>query len=227
MTDYRTFRLSKINEAEFCHLKLLLFWPIFGMLFWFLERFYPARQYYVMYSRWDDLIPFCELFLIPYLFWFVYLVGMHLYTLLYDTNAFRKFMWFIIITYCVTIVIYFVFPTCQNLRPETFARDNLFTRFIENFYQFDTNTNVCPSLHVIGSVAVYYASQQTERFRTRGWKWVFGIITISICVSTVFMKQHSVLDVIAAMPVCYIAYKLIERKEYLYKESKNDYLPNT
>ena len=66
--DYRNFRLSKINTDEFRHVKLLLFWPLFGIMFSFVERFYHVGSYYVMHCAFDDAIPFCEWFLIPYLF---------------------------------------------------------------------------------------------------------------------------------------------------------------
>lgn len=33
MVDYRKFRLSKINTPEFSHLKMLIFWPLFGLMF--------------------------------------------------------------------------------------------------------------------------------------------------------------------------------------------------
>jgi len=208
MVDYRTFRWNKLNTDEFRHLKLLLYWPVFGLLFLFVERFYPVESYHAMYCPLDDLIPFCEFFLIPYLFWFVFLVGIHLYTLLFDVDAFKRMMRFIMITYTVTIVIYLIFPTCQNLRPPEFARDNIFTRFLAGFYEFDTNTNVCPSLHVIGSLAVVFAAFDTRRFQRRGWKWAFGTVGFLICLSTVMLKQHSVLDVIAAIPVCICGYIL-------------------
>ena len=31
--DYRQFRLRKLNTPEFSHIKLLLFWPVFGLAF--------------------------------------------------------------------------------------------------------------------------------------------------------------------------------------------------
>ncbi len=209
MIDYRTFRLNKLNTDEFRHLKLLLYWPVQGLLFLFVERFYQVKSYHVMYCALDDLIPFCEFFLIPYLFWFVFLVGMHLYTLLFDVDAFKRMMRFIIITYTVTIIIYLIYPTCQELRPETFARDNIFTRILSFLYEFDTNTNVCPSLHVIGSLAVVFAAFDTKRFQSRGWRWAFCIVGFLICLSTVMLKQHSVLDIIAAVPVCAVGYVLV------------------
>ncbi len=154
--NYREFRIHKLNTPEFSHVRLLLYWPIFGLLFLFLERLQPQRNYYPVYCGLDDIIPFCEWALIPYLFWFVFLIGTLVYTFFVDVPAFRRMMYFVIVTYTITVLIYLFFPTCQNLRPEAFVRNNLLTRFIELFYSFDTNTNVCPSLHVIGSVAAMF-----------------------------------------------------------------------
>ena len=103
MVDYRELRINNLSSDAFKHLKLLLFWPVFGLLFLFAERFYQADFYYPMYCRLDDLIPFCEWFLIPYLFWFVYLVGMHLYTLLYDVDAFQRMMKYIIMAWFLAV----------------------------------------------------------------------------------------------------------------------------
>lgn len=214
--DYRKLRLSNISSGEFKHVKLLLFWPVFGLLFMFVERFYTVDHYYPVHCAVDDWIPFCEWFLIPYLFWFVYLIGMHLYTLLYDVETFERMMKYIIITYSAAMLIYFIFPTCQELRPVEFERDNLLTRFIAGFYQFDTNTNVCPSIHVIGSLAVMEAALWSRRIRSKGWKAAFVITASLICVSTVFMKQHSVIDLLAALPICAAAHFLCYKKEHAY-----------
>jgi len=45
-------------------------------------------------------------------------------------------MKYIIITYTVTIIIYLLFPTCQELRPTQIERDNILTRFIVSFTVF-------------------------------------------------------------------------------------------
>lgn len=121
-------------------------------------------------------------------------------------------MHFVMITYTVTIVIYFLFPTYQALRPEVFPRDNALTRFIAGFYVFDTNTNVCPSLHVIGSLAAFFAFWYAPVFSAKKWRIASAIAAFLICISTVFMKQHSVLDVLAALPLCAIAYYFAYRK---------------
>ena len=211
--DYRKLRLNNISTDEFKHLKLLLFWPMFGLLFLFVERFYQVDNYYPMYCKLDDLIPFCEWFLIPYLFWFVFLVGMHLYTLLYDIDTFNRMMKYIIITYSAAIIIYLIFPTRQELRPVRFQRDNILTSFVSGFYQFDTNTNVCPSIHVIGSLAVMEAALWSKQISSKGIKATFVVMAVLISLSTVFMKQHSIIDLLAALPICFIAHFLCYRKK--------------
>ena len=208
VVDYRQFRFHKLNTPEFSHLKYLLFWPVFGILFWTFELLRPVEDCHVMYHPLDDWIPFCELFVIPYMFWFVYLVGMYLYALFYDIDTFRRLMKFTAITYTATLVIYLVYPTCQELRPVVFERDNLLTDFMSGFYRFDSNTNVCPSIHVIGSAAVCLAGLHAPKLQKLRWKLFFPITAVLICMATVFLKQHSILDVLGAIPVCAAAYIL-------------------
>lgn len=209
MVDYRKLRLHNLNSPEFRHLWLLLFWPVFGILFAMVEKDVFNPVYTPVWCPLDDRIPFCEWFLIPYLFWFVFLVGMHLYLLLFDVPAFRRFMYYIMITYGVTMAIYLIYPTCQELRPEEFARDNFLTRFMAAFYAFDTNTNVCPSIHVEGSIAVALAAWDTPRFQTPLWRTVFMGTALLISVATVFVKQHSVLDVFWALVLCAAAWVVV------------------
>lgn len=207
LVQYRDFRPWRLAWPQFRHWLLLLYWPVYGILFGFLERGWQ-REHHVVECVLDEYIPFLEIFVIPYMFWFVFLVGMLVFTLFFDVAAFRKMMLFVIITYTVTLVIYFIYPTQQLLRDEidTLTRDNFLIRFMRDFYVFDTNTNVCPSIHVIGSVAVLFTAWHSRYFRTAAWQIFFWVSTVLISVSTVFLNQHSILDVIWAIPVCAVAY---------------------
>lgn len=205
MVDYRKLRPSNITSPEFRHLLLLLYWPIYGLTFLILERGLTL-DYHPVEAALDAKIPFCEYFVPAYYFWFVFLIGMHFYTGLFDVPAFKKLMYFIMITYTITSVIYIIYPTKQELRPTEFAGDNIFVTVINGLYNFDTNTNVCPSLHVIGSFAVLFTSWHCERFKTFWWQLGFISATVLICLSTVFLKQHSVIDIWTALAVCALAY---------------------
>ena len=192
------------------NLLLAAFWPVFGLCFYALEWLVPGRQYHVMYHPIDDQIPFCELFLIPYLFWFVFMVGSYVYAFFADPRAFRRMMLFTIVTYGGGLVMFVLFPTCQNLRPVSFERDNFLTRTMAWFYTCDTSTNVCPSLHVCGSLAAAYGLTRTRRFSARGWRTAVNAAALLICVSTVFVKQHSILDVLWGFGLCFAAQMAVD-----------------
>lgn len=209
MIDLRRLRPSNITSPEFSHILLALFWPLFGAAFSLLEELRPEEDCTPVWCPIDDWIPFEEWFFLPYIFWFILLLGMNLYLGLCHPGGYRKFMYFIMLTYSATLLVYVIYPTCQNLRPESFERDNFLTRFAADFYAYDTNTNVCPSLHVIGSYAVVFGAWDTERLRTPFWKITFFFVATLIAVSTVFVKQHSVIDVAAGILVCAIGYMVV------------------
>lgn len=213
LVDYRGLRLRNLASPQYRHVLLLIFWPVFGLAFYCLETF-RTTGYHPVYSPIDDMIPFCEFFVIPYIFWFVYLIGMYAYSLLFDLDTFRDYSYYVILTYTTTIIIYLVYPTMQELRPAEFPRDNSLTDFMRGFYEFDTNTNVCPSLHVIGSVCVSAAAWNSKLFSKIGWRIAFTVTTILIALSTVFLKQHSIVDVPPALLICAVYYPLVFNKKF-------------
>lgn len=204
VVDYRQFRLHRLNDPQFSHLKLLFGWVGYFTLYFLTEAFIPAENCYVVHSPLDDLIPFCELFLLPYFLWYGLVAGSLLYFALYNVENFKRLQTFIIVTQVVAMAIYILFPTRQDLRPEVFPRDNLLTRGVEMLYTLDTNTNVCPSLHVAYSLGIASVWLK-EKDASRAWKTFVVIFVILVCLSTVFLKQHSAVDFFAAIPVCLLA----------------------
>ena len=74
VVDYSSFRLSKIKDPQFSHLKYLLGWVVYFALYFITEKFIPPETCHVVHSPLDDLIPFCEFFVIPYVFWYFLIV---------------------------------------------------------------------------------------------------------------------------------------------------------
>ena len=70
VVDYRAFRLKKLNDPQFSHLKLLFGWVVYFAFYFLTEKAIPAENCHVVHMFLDDLIPFCEWFLIPYVFWY-------------------------------------------------------------------------------------------------------------------------------------------------------------
>ena len=195
----------------------LLFWPIFGLRYLLIENLNPVRGPHLIHCPLDDVIPFHELFLIPYALWFVGIIGMHLYTMVYDIRAFKKYTKFLIISMATSTAIFILYPSYQQLRPDVFPRDNLLTDIVRLIYLVDTNTNIFPSEHAIGALAVFSASLHTKGLHSPLKTTLIGIVTVLICLSTVFLKQHSILDVVAALPICMIAYVACYGREWITK----------
>ena len=210
--DYRDFRLSRINEPRFAHLKLLLGWVGYFIMYFLTENLIPAEKCHPIHCWLDDVVPFQELFLIPYCFWYLLVGGSLLYFLLYDVDSFKKLQVFIIITQVVAMAVYVIYPSRQDLRPDVFPRENVLTAVMGFIYSFDTSTGVCPSLHVaysLGIASVWLKYKPASPW----WKAFIVVSVVLICMATSFVKQHSVVDIVAALPLCalaeYIVFHLI------------------
>lgn len=213
VVDYRTFRLSKINEPQFRHLLFLLGWVGYFILYFLTENLIPYEKCYPVHCWLDDVVPFCEYFVIPYVGWYFLIVGSLIYFALYNPENFKNMSKFIIVTQVVAMVIYIIFPNRQDLRPEMFPRENIFTGILGLIYQFDTNTGVCPSLHVAYSVGIA-STWLKEKSASKLCKTLITIFCFFVCISVAFVKQHSVVDIFAAIPVCILAEWIAFGKSY-------------
>ena len=197
-------RLSNITAPEYRHLLLLLGWVGYFIMYFLTERLIPAQSCYPVHSFLDDLIPFCEWFVIPYVGWYFLIAGSLGWFLLYNVRGFVGLQIFFIVTQTVAVLCYIFFPTRQDLRPEVFLRENFLTGAVAFLYRIDTNTGVCPSLHVAFSLGVASAWLK-EKSAGILLKVFIVVFVVLICLSVVFIKQHSVIDIFAAIPVCLLA----------------------
>lgn len=199
----------------------LLFWPVFGLRYQLLEHCNPAKFYHVMHCALDDCIPFLEGFVIPYLFWHVCLMGIHLWLYFHDEKAFRAYSRFLILSMGISTAMFLLYPSCQDLRPLAFPRENFLTHVAQCIYSFDTSTNVCPSEHVIGSIGFFLAARYSRDLSSPGRLTAIGILAFLTAVSTVFLKQHSLVDVMVAIPVSWIGWRAGFRSVYAREESQS------
>ena len=213
VVDYREFRLSRVTEPRYRHLLLLLGWLAYFALYFLIENLIPLEKCHVVHIALDDAIPFCEYFVIPYTLWYVLIAGSLIYFMLYHVQGFCKLQTFIMITQAAAMLVYILWPSRQDLRPEVFPRENLFTWIISIIYNFDTPSGVCPSLHVAYSIGIASVWCK-EKDVSLGFKAFIVAFVCVICVSTAFIKQHSVVDIFAALPVGLLAELILYWKNY-------------
>ena len=192
----------------------LVFWPCFALRYFLVEHWNPAAGYHPVYCRADDRIPFLEIFLIPYVLWYFCIVSVHIWLYRRNDPGFEMYSRYLIITMSISTAVFLLCPTCQELRPAVFPRSNLLTEVVGLLYRMDTNTNVCPSEHVIGSAGFFLAVCHAER-SGRLHKLLAAVAAFLTAVATVFLKQHSLMDVLVAIPVCIVGWLTAFRMPFM------------
>ena len=95
----------------------------------------------------------------------------------------------------------------------------LFCKIVKGLYKTDTSTNVFPSIHVYNSLAVHIALAKCKALKNKpAVRYASLVLCILICMSTIFLKQHSVIDVIggfALMAVMYVFIYVIDYKKII------------
>ena len=211
--DYSGFSLRRLNEPRFSHMKLLLGWVFYFSMYFITENLIPAERCHPIHCALDDLIPFNEFFVIFYVGWYLLVFGTLAYTLFFDVENFKRVQTYIIITQVIAMACYVLYPSRQDLRPEVFERNNILTALMAFIYSFDTSTGVCPSLHVGYSLGILSTALKDPDLK-KGWKAALGFVVFMICLAVCFVKQHSVLDVLWALPMCLVAEILVFGRDW-------------
>jgi len=206
--------------GEHKHIFMLLYALIYLPWFVYLERA-VTNPTYIIHHRLDDLIPFNEYFIIPYYLWFAFTAVAVAYFFFKNKKDYYRLTSHLFIGMTVFLIISTVYPNGQLLRPTEFVRDNIFVDLVQLIYKADTPTNIFPSIHVYNSLCVMVAVMKSKNFQYKNWiKVTTNVIGFTIILSTMFLKQHSVLDVIGGIILCAIVYPLIYKVEYRWIGSK-------
>ena len=211
-------------------LLLLLYFPIYLAAFFTIDKI--EVDHHVIVCALDEAVRFNELFVIPYALWFFWFPGV---LLLFAAAALRPYfkggasekeisdgvharadfiktciVMFTSMT--ISLIIYVVWPNAVDLR-EPIERDNIFAKAVEMIRAADTPYGVCPSIHV-ATITVEALSIKDSAISLLGRREKIAayMITLLIAYSTMAIKQHSIIDVIAGAllaAVLYAAYRLI------------------
>lgn len=191
-----------------------VFLYIFIYLPWFfyLEE-HVTTKYHLIHSTLDDKIPFIEYFIIPYTLWFAFIaVTIGYFFFFGEKSEFYRLIILLFSGMTIFLIISTIYPNGLQLRPETFVRDNFCVDMVKQLYAVDTSTNVLPSIHVFNSLGAYIAISHCNTLKKHRWVQIITLLlTISIVLSTMFLKQHSVIDVIAAFIMAGILYLIVYR----------------
>ncbi len=214
-----------IKKRKYC--LILLYWPIHMIWYELLRILNPdASKVLIIESSLDSKIPFCEWFVIPYYSWYLCIAAVLLYPLFRSKREFIRAS--LLLIGCMVLPMIFC-TVCPNgidisLRPdfESLGRDNIAIRLVQLIYKADSPPrNVMPSMHVSVSWAMFFAILQSKLMLKKPiFKALSGIWCVAISLSTVFIKQHSILDVFAGVGTAVLVFILVLIAERIYNKKK-------
>ena len=220
--------MSKIIDYVKTHKYALvvLYWPVHTLWYEIIRLRDAAGDVTFIHSPLDDAIPFIEWFSIPYCLWFPYIAAVLIYTLIKDKRDFLRASALVTACMFVPMVICTLFPNGlePSMRPdfETLGRSNLGTLLTQFVYATDSPPRcVMPSMHCAVSVVLFAATLKSRS--TRGMtaaKIASGALSLLIILATVFIKQHSILDLFAGVSFGLFAVAAVFAAEYLYDRKK-------
>ncbi|WNB91342.1 phosphatase PAP2 family protein [Bacillus sp. NEB1478] len=193
-------RLIKENILALC---LLLSIPLLSIIYGVLnngER--GARQ---LITAVDHKIPFIEIFVVPYLLWYAFIFLMFVYLCVFDRAIYYKTLLSFCIGMLTCYAVYFFFQTTVP-RPDLNG-DGIITGMVKYVYGADQPFNCFPSIHVLTSYLMILAIRHSKTWTIKKDFFV-STISFSIILSTLFLKQHVVLDAVAGILLGSLLFKL-------------------
>ena len=182
--------------------------PCYLAVFFTVEHFI-TDNYWATQLPIDDAIPFCKYFIVIYNIWAPLLVVLGLYLIHTDPEGFRRYIWSLIFTYGVSTLFCVLVPNGQDLRPAVVEGNDFFAWLVRTTYAADTNTNVFPSVHVVGVLSALFAVYRTPGLKKWGWRVGATVLGAAIIAATLLVKQHAFIDALAGLAVGALGYVVV------------------
>lgn len=195
--------MAKIKE-NVINLSFMLSIPLMGWGYGILNRAPRGAQSLV--TDLDRHIPFIKEFIVPYILWYPFIIVCMVYFCLKDRKVYFRTLAGIILGMATSFVIFYIFQTYVP-RPIIEGND-IFSRLTAKIYMSDRPYNCFPSLHVLESYLMIKGIDSCSNKR-KFTRFSIYFMSILIIVSTQFVKQHVLMDVVGGIYVGEIIYNAI------------------
>ncbi len=199
----------KTKLSQYKHGLLLLYFFLYFPWFSYLEKT-VTTHFHVIHVALDDYIPFCEYFIIPYLAWFGYVAFGVCYFFFKNKEEYYRLCTTLFTGMTIFLIVSTLYPNGHYLRPTYFDHNNICIQLVKWLYSTDTPTNLFPSIHVYNSICVNAAIWHSEDFKKhKAVRYGSAVLMVLIILSTMFLKQHSVFDVVTGTVLAVSLYSVV------------------
>ncbi|GAH61513.1 unnamed protein product [marine sediment metagenome] len=190
---------------------------------------YPEGSGYRLDFLGDNLIPFVPEMAIFYVYLFYPMVILTFisFTFIDDEKGYAL-GWSVVIMNLIAIIIYILFPVSTYWwRQELLSNrieGNFFADTMYIVYEYDTSFNCLPSMHAGMSTICFFVWYQYYKIKpnlkTKIIAIIIFIIAFGVVLSTLFVKQHYIIDEIAGVLLAYIVGRYTFRMFTVWKNSE-------
>lgn len=203
-------------------LALLLSIPIMNLIYILINSFFTTGANVTLAL--DNKIPFIGIFIVPYIFWYLF-IPLSLFILcMKDRQVYYKTIFIYIVGCLISSIIFISFQTTVPRAPV--IGNDIFTTIIKMIYARDNPVNCLPSLHVFTSYLIIRAVAASN-FSNLKNNSITITISVLIIISTLFTKQHAILDVVAGIILAEVLIYCVNRFEnnllLLWKKSNSTF----
>lgn len=192
---------TKLNLPPFYLIFLI---PLVNVLYPYLNN--SSRGVNYLITDIDKKIPFVKLFALPYFTWYIFIPATIVYIYFFYENNYYRIIASIILGMLISFLIYYYFQTTVP-RPVLNGNDFL-TNLLRFIYTMDSPFNCFPSIHVLTCyLMIKGIDKKNESYHAD--KIIISIIAVTIILSTQFIKQHVILDLISAILLGEIVYRFV------------------
>ena len=154
----------------------------------------------------DNKIPFNSIFIIPYLYWYLYIIIGFIFILINSRKDYSRVFISFFIGMGVCYIVYYLYPT-EIIRPNI-ENSNILNYLVNIIYSIDRPVNCFPSLHVL---TTYFIMRYTKYTNSKKKFYYTQIVGILIIISTLFIKQHFIVDIIGAIILAELTILLVRK----------------
>lgn len=181
---------------------IVLGYVVFSATYLPINIFSVGREAHTLFLPGEERLPFLPIF--EYLYVLSYFVGVLLYFTIRDEERLRRLLRAFGLSLAVAYATYLLYPVYFE-RPHLDVT-SLHTWLLSIEYM-DKPYNHFPSLHVTLSWLAVHASQVSRRQRL-----LLSLIATGISISTIFVKQHYIVDVVYGYALAWGAWRVTAGK---------------
>lgn len=192
---------------------LVLVVSIWALCYFSINAFTEGKETHILALPFENKIPFIPYFIIFY--FSTYVLAIFPYFIVKDIVDYRNAVLAYLVVIFISSIVYLIYPV-ETIRPG-FIVDNIFLKMVAILYSVAKPYNLFPSMHVsLSALAGIICFKYNKKL---GYWLIFWLMMVML--STLFVKQHYIVDLVAALVLAFLVYYLFFIKGILKFKSSN------